>query len=213
MSGDNVGRNRDGTYQFSYGCPDRCVKAIRKERLESYIMEVIRMYLDDEPTILSAADIVNDFSRSRVSANATELPVLRKRLYEIDAEYEAAINRIQNEGSDAPISVMADIRALKDERLDLRKEIASIELVPIQVDGPDLVKRLRGAWDGKDLPLEERKVLIQRVIKRVVVHENTVDVTLDLGTFGGAEGSRTPVRKPERQGFSERSLCFRFPSR
>ena len=29
---------------------------------------------------------------------------------------------------------------------------------------------------------------------------------------GGAEGGRTPVRRPEDQSFSERSLCFDIPS-
>ena len=29
---------------------------------------------------------------------------------------------------------------------------------------------------------------------------------------GGAEGGRTPVRRPDDQSFSERSLCFDIPS-
>ena len=35
---------------------------------------------------------------------------------------------------------------------------------------------------------------------------------LDSSKTGGAEGSRTPVRRSDNQSISERSLCFDIPS-
>ena len=49
---------------------------------------------------------------------------------------------------------------------------------------------------------------------RLSIHEETLALVSRLAFhYGGSEGSRTPVRRLSNLSFSERSLCFRIPSR
>ena len=54
---------------------------------------------------------------------------------------------------------------------------------------------------------------MKRVGKWVETKNKTLENTVFSRVFnGGAEGGRTPVRRPEDQSLSERSLCFNIPS-
>ena len=57
----------------------------------------------------------------------------------------------------------------------------------------------KGTPSGVPQPIHKRKLIL-------------VEEEFDASSFGGGEGSRTPVRKHVRASFSERSLCFNIPS-
>lgn len=212
MHGDCVGKNRNGTLQHSYVCHGKCVKSIRKERLESYVIQLIKEYLEDANTIREAARITNNMSMAIEQENAESGPIIRKRIRECDAEYRATLDLIQAEGANAPVSAMADLKRLREEQAELRTSLANVEKVVVYFDSEMMISNLQAAWDAKNRPLAELKPLVQRAVKRVVVNDGDVRIFLDTGIIGGGEGSRTPVRKLERKGVSERSLWFDFPA-
>ncbi|GHU77876.1 hypothetical protein AGMMS49992_27030 [Clostridia bacterium] len=211
MSGDSCGKDRNGTNQHYYVCRDKCVPSVRKERLEDHVMEAIKSYLDEADTIREAANIANRMAIEVEEEDAASAPAIRKRIKENEKEYTAALNLIQTEGADAPVSAMADLKRLRDEKTELLSDLANMPKTHVYIDAEMMIDNLRAAWEAreKERPLDEQKTLIQRAVKRVVVNADDINVSLSKGTSGGGEGSRTSRHKVKPLYFPRFSLtCF-----
>lgn len=189
MIGQMRGRDRDGTKQRYYCCGEKDVKAVRKEKLEASVMNAIHEYLENQQLIREAEKIINDFAFQKEADAQAEPLAIRKRLREIDAEYNSAIDRIQKEGADAPATLMGDIKRLRDERIELGKELRYVESITVYMDGDALIRDLQEAWNRRNSPLDEKKPLVQRAISKVVVHDGDIKITVNMPTFSGGEGN------------------------
>ena len=58
---------------------------------------------------------------------------------------------------------------------------------------------------------EQQKAVIQSIVSRVELYDDRFVVVPYNCTNGGGEENRTPVRKPFKEVFSERSLRFGIP--
>ena len=64
----------------------------------------------------------------------------------------------------------------------------------------------------KNKSLEDQQRIIKAYIKKVIVYPEYIEIYSEVDTNSGAEGNRTPVRKPIHCSFSHYSQLFDIPS-
>ncbi|MEG2136959.1 MAG: hypothetical protein RR150_12800, partial [Clostridia bacterium] len=197
MTAQVSGRDRDGTLQRRYACPDKCVKRIRKEKAEASVLDYLRRLADDPALVQRVIDIANGFSENEHADNVQDIVEMKARLAEIESKLRSVIDFITAAGVGAPQSLMNEIRELESEKARVQEEIDGLNNPPASLDAEALLKSLRQVTAMADKSLEEQKKAIAQTVRRVVVLDDRIDVYLDNANCGGGEGSRTPVRKPE----------------
>ena len=212
MTAQVSGRDRNGTLQRRYACPDKCVKRIRKEKAEAYVLDYLRQLADDPALVQHAINIANDFAGNEYADHGQEVEELETRLKEIETKLRGVIDFIASAGASAPSSLMDEIRDLESEQARIQQEIVRLTDPPISLDAELLLKGLRQVAALTDQSMEEQKKAIAQIVRRVAVFDDHLCVYLDNANCGGGEGNRTPVRKPENLSFSERSPRFCVPS-
>ena len=216
-----VGKNRNGTVQRSYACNDNCVKRIRVEKIDAAVRDYILQISDDETMLLRAAAIADEYAQADRADCSSELPGLKAEVESINAKLASMVEFISTAGAAAPSTLAQEMLALEDKRADLLAQIELAEApAPAKIDTDEILERvrlLRAALEsGTD---SEKKWAAAQLIRRVIAYDDRIVIQLnvspkraDNSANGGAEGSRTPVRKPGETSISERSLCFNVPS-
>lgn len=75
-----------------------------------------------------------------------------------------------------------------------------------------LKDRLKKDINIKEKSPEEQKRIIKTYVQKVLVFPDYIEIYTDRGLIDGAEGNRTPVRKPIHCRFSHHSQLFDIPS-
>ena len=207
--------------QRSYACNDNCVKRIRVEKIDAAVRDYILQISDDETMLLRAAAIADEYAQADRADCSSELPGLKAEVESINAKLASMVEFISTAGAAAPSTLAQEMLALEDKRADLLAQIELAEApAPAKIDTDEILERvrlLRAALEsGTD---SEKKWAAAQLIRRVIAYDDRIVIQLnvspkraDNSANGGAEGSRTPVRKPGETSISERSLCFNVPS-
>lgn len=145
-----------------------CANRIKKEKLENYIMTVVRRYILDNSDLLEQK-IKKEVDKI-LSAKNTDRNTLRKRLNEIDKEENNCIEFITELGANDKIK--NKLEELAKERTEITK---LLEAAPSK---KDLSKEIR-LWIAKiknnDLSLS-KKDLIRLMVSKIVVSKEDVQI-------------------------------------
>ena len=198
-------KDRNGTIQRYYACPNRCVTAARKEEIESATFAILSAFLQNETILQQAADIAAQFILSQ--DNSEELNDLHRQIQSIEQKTRHMLTALQQDGGAAPVSIINEVRTLDAQRLAL-EEMAQAAKHPGQADTQRLISTLRAAVNAKDRPLAEQKPLIQRAVSCVAVSDTSYRVYLDCSLSGGADPILHIVCTAHR---AKRRLLYTYP--
>ena len=189
---DVVGRNRDGSYQRSYTCPNKCVKRIRYEKLDAHIFDFFDELIADPSIIAQAAEIAAqtaDHAASDIQACAI---AAGKRLQEIDAKISSIVAFIASAGASAPASLADELRTLETERDTCRYDAAAIMTKTKTASAEDILHQLTALAGLRNAEPEAQRTAIQRVIRGIRVTDDAIYIDLiadhsDSDMHGGGD--------------------------
>lgn len=181
------GRDRDGTMQRRYACPDKCVKRIRKEKAEAYVLDYLCMLAGNPHIVEQAVDIANGFTDTENDERRGDLAPLEERAAQIDAQLRSILDFIRTAGASAPASLVGEIQALDQEKADIEREIERVSTTLCPFDAQEVLAGLKRIAGLKNADMEEQKKAIAQAVRRVVVFDDHIDVVLDNSNCGGGD--------------------------
>jgi len=210
----NVGRNRDGTYQMSYCCPNNCVRRIRYEKLDACLFDFFEQIASDRSLINQAADIANRNAALEAEDIQSAAASAKARLAEVNQSIASIVSFISSAGASAPASLANELHRLELERDSLHYDISLSSKKQKIADADTLYQRLTDMIALRNAPPKQQRTHLIRFLRYVRVRTDSIEIAFraDSDTVGGGEGGRTPVRKPDNLSISERSLCIDIPS-
>ena len=207
----NAGRNRDGSYWRAYRCKNKCVKGIEHRKLESCVFDFLKdqvnapAFRDALSSIISQA---REWSSESADVNANEI----RTSLTVAISERASIFKLAAKSDDPPASLLDEIAA-KDAEIDaLKRALFNAENPAASIDEESIYRRLDQISILSSLSPKEQKAVVTDLIESVRIYPDKIDISITTTATGGAEGSRTPVRRSDDQSNSERSLCFDVPS-
>ena len=205
----NAGHNRNGTYQMAYGCAKKHVKYIRWEKLDAMVLDYVRSLASSEAVLRKAAEIASAYTSKQNEDARAAVPQWRAQIADIDRRLQSIAAFIANTGAAAPITLARQMRELEDERAVLTTQIAEAARPRTIISAEDLLDRVRAAAalqdptasasSGSDslqfrnadsaspassFPSEsfqKRKQAVARLIRRITVHDDRVNICLNVG--------------------------------
>jgi site-specific DNA recombinase len=180
------GRDRDGTMQRRYVCPNKCIPRIRHEKLDAYVIDYVASLAQNEDLVRDAVTIANDFAAHENAERERSRAELSERLAAVNAEADNIISYIKTAGANAPASLIDALRSLDIERNNLQSALDDAS-VPRQIDPDQLLASIRRLSDIKSRTPEEQKKEIAQIVRRVDVFADHVNVYLDNPSHGGGD--------------------------
>jgi site-specific DNA recombinase len=218
MCGNKIKSGRNKSLRITYKCNTRKAKKtcdakdIRKDLIESIIIDELETTISED-----GINKLVDFIMEQMNEMSKEIPGeindLEKRLAISNKQIDSMVNAIMNGlFSDA---VKEKLEYLELEKRDLLDRLKYLKINNDLANAPskEKVKEiLRMDMNIKNKSLNDQQRIIKTYIKKVVVYPTYVEIYSEVDTKSGAEGNRTPVRKPIHCSISHHSQSFNIPS-
>lgn len=195
--------DRDGTVQRYYACPNKCVKAARKEQVEGYVLAVIQAYLMNEDIILRAARIAGELMAE--DSNGARRPLiqgLQDAIHEVDQQLSGIAAFIAANGAQAPATLITQLEQLEHRKRNLQLDLQAAQVTRSRIDGRRIIATLRASVQKTNRPLEQ-KAAIQRAVRRVSVSDQLYRVSFDCSAPGGGEPNpiavQSEIERPDQR--------------
>ncbi len=192
-------------------------KEIRREYIEAYVLSQLEAKIFNEKRLPQLAKQFNKYMQQQNSDITVKAGALNGQISRLNKEI-ADIIRIVRQGCSSP-SLVSELEKAEKEKAGLEVQLKQIlnSQSTIHIDEQTLKNVLANHWDAViNRNISECKPFIDQYVEKVLVYGDYVKVVfhlyIDLVSFGGGGGSRTPVRKNDQPGVSERSSCFEFRS-
>ena len=157
-----------------------CFRYANADELERYVIERLRHLSEQDDDFKEIVSGVNMESEKNSNPYKQELSEVEARIKEVEGEIENIIQTIASSGKKALTELLEskaenlqkNLKALKSRRGELKLMIASS---PQRADAELILNALRdfSEFYDKSLPAE-RMAFLQRLIKEVVVTENSI---------------------------------------
>lgn len=193
------GKDRDGTVQRYYVCRDKHVRPSRLEKTEAAVFEAVDHLLENEDALIKSCEIANSFSAAADEDHQQEFLVLKERKQDIAKQNARLLSFIKEHGSDAPASIMDELKALEKESNDIDARIRALRRSTAVYDAKETIALLRAVQEVKEKLPEQQKPVIQAAIRRVLVSEEEIQVQPNWHTCGGDEPPRPISQSVKRR--------------
>ena len=202
MSGCRVNPGGNRSMRVLYKCNNRkakkecTAKDIRKDLVEATVIEE----LDKVLSVTGVEKLIDDLFvevKKQVKEIPDEITLARKQLADITSKIDTMINAIMDGLYSS--SMKEKMNALETQKEFLTDKINYLESRNTLVNMPSkeyLAEKLRKDLDIKQKSPDEQKRIIRTYVQKVVVFPEHIDIKFVVDTTSGAEGNRTPVRKP-----------------
>ncbi len=211
INGASMGKDRNGTIQRYYHCKHKDVRRVRKEKLERYVLDFLKLLATDETIVAQSIEVMNAIIESESSAKSAEEVALQAQLADIEKRIANMIDFIASGGQDAPLTLMDTVRDFEKKKVAISTALEAAKARSNAIDAGQVMAMFQTILDIENSPMEQQKAAIHRAVAQVRLYDDRFEILADNALCGGGEGSRTPVRKSVNQAFSERSRCFRIP--
>lgn len=171
-----AGKDRDGTVQRYYTCKNKDVKPVRLEKAEAAVFAAVDALLLHEDEIKRACAIANEYSANTELDNRAECSDLEKELRKINKQIARLVDFLKKNGSDAPNSIMEEIRSLEKQQSEIKAKIVEKQKPFSRCDAKKTVESLKAIKEAKNWPPEKQKSVIQAAIRRVLVSQSEIQV-------------------------------------
>jgi hypothetical protein len=178
-------------------------KSIRKDKIESIVVEQAMKMLADERVIEKIADLVLALQKQE----DTTVPFLKKQLAEVERGIENMLNAIQK-------GVVTSSTQKRLVELEESKEELEVRIIKEEMNKPTLTREQILFWlykfRGLDVSLREhRQRLIDTFVNAVFLFDDKIVIT-----FNYKDGSKTVKMNDLKKGFnSDLTMCGRLFSK
>lgn len=179
MTIDNVGRNRDGSYQMSYCCPNKCVKRIRYEKMDQHIFDFFDELIADPAVLARAAEIAAENADHEASDIQACAIAAGQRLQEIDAKIASIIAFISSAGAAAPASLANELRELEAQRESCRYDAALVANKAKTASAEEVLNQLAALADLRHAEPAVQRTALRRVVRAIRVNTETIWLDID----------------------------------
>lgn len=179
MTIDNVGRSRDGSYQMSYQCKNKCVKRIRYEKMDEHIFDFFDELIADPAIIARAAEIAHETAVHEQSDIAACAATAAQQLAEIETKIKNITSFIISAGASAPASLADELRRLETEREACRFDASLTIKNTKTADAEEILKHLAALADLRNAEPDVQRVAIRRTIRAIRVSNDAIWIDLD----------------------------------
>jgi len=222
MMGNTKHSGRSKLKYVTYRCGnrDQCKACrnpeLRREYVESYVLDELQKKIFNDEAIPALARQLTEHQAKRDEAAQAEAAKLEKNLRETNKQIENIVSAIASGISNA--SLLSKLEELETQKLKqeqhllehgARKQKAAIT----EEDLRGLLSKFKDHVADRNLP--EIKKFVASYVEKVIVYKEHVDLILKLHVsemqnpqphavvdlHGGAEGSRTPVRRQRHISF------------
>ena len=186
------GRNKDK--YLSYECSSRkrkkdCdMKSIGAEYVENIVIEELEKRILSKESIEKIAEKIYAFAQSQYSTIKNDIQTLKKELSEIQQQIDNIVDAVAKGLFHPSFKEKMDHLEQRKETLLRRLHEAEFQA---QINSPtiDTIKAylLKDA-DIKNKNLDEQKRIIQAYVRKVIVHENELEIYFIVDLNGGGEG-------------------------
>lgn len=183
----NGGRNRDGSYWRVYRCKDKCVHGIEYKKLDRAVMDYLKSLACDPAVIDSALAIAESYCAMSAEDSTAESAELHTRLAESEKARNNIVAFVAASGSDAPQSLLDEIKKYDALCKDLRAEIALCESRALAIDRQKITETINRIQNIDSLPDAEKKAAVASLVGSVTIYEDRVDIDLTTTAAGGAD--------------------------
>ena len=202
MCGNRVHSGRSKSLRITYKCNTRkakheCnAKDIRKDLVESIVIDELQRQLS-EPGIDMIVNALMNQLKTLAKGAPDEIKDLNRKLNGVELKINNIINAIMN-GMNTP-SMKDAMNQLETEKSDLVDRIEYMHKQQEQANIP--TKEMLHDYLAKDMNIknkgpDDQKRIIKTYVKKVLVYPEYIEIYSEVDTNSGAEGNRTPVRKP-----------------
>lgn len=194
MTIDNVGRSRDGSYQNSYSCPNKCVRRIRYEKMDEHIFDFFDELIADPAIIAKAAEIARANSVHELEDIHACAAAADKQLAEIEAKINSIVSFIATVGAAAPASLADQLRELEAQREACRYDAGLIAQKTKAADADEVYQHLAALAGLRYAEPLVQRAAVRRTIRAIRVGQDTIWIDLhasapDSADTGGGEAS------------------------
>jgi site-specific DNA recombinase len=214
MCGNKVRSGRNKSLRITYRCNTRKAKKncnakdIRKDLVEGIVINEVDKMLSNE----GINDLV-EYLYEKIKEISNQIPDeitdLQKQLTDIEKQIEPLVGAIID-GLYSPTvkQKLSDMEIQKQDiidRIDYLENCSCLAKIPSKDYINSIISKDK---DIKNKSPEEQKRIIRAYVKKVIVYPDHLDIISEVDTKTGAEGNRTPVRKPIHCSFSHYSQSF-----
>lgn len=192
MTIDNVGRNRDGSYQMSYQCRNKCVRRIRYEKMDEHIFDFFDEMIADPAIIARAAEIASENAEHEADDIRACAIAAGQRMQEIESKISSIVAFIASAGAAAPASLADELRALEAQRESCRYDATIVSNKTKTASAEDVLKHLTALADLRHADPAIQRTAIRRTIRGIRVNNDTIWIDIlaeppDSALTGGGE--------------------------
>lgn len=183
-------------------------KAVRKDVIESMVIDELDRLLSEEGIDQTLDVLYKDLSQ-KVAELPTEIKKLESDLSKTKSNIDKLIDMaLAASFSDALKNRLEELEVKKSD-LESRIKYQEDELAKVQIPPREFLReRLMNDIHIKEKSPEEQKRIIRTYVEKILIHPDHIDIYIDRGLTHGAEGNRTPVRKPIHCSISHYSQSF-----
>ncbi len=187
-------------------------KAIKKELAEFMVINELDKLLSEEGIEQIIDTVYKDMVKKTMNM-PNEIKKLETRLTQAEKDINKLIDMaLATNFNDSIKNKMEQIEIQKadyNKRIEYLKEELGKTIIPPKEFMRELLKN---DIHIKEKDLDEQKRIIKTYIQKVLIYPDHVEIYTDRGVNSGAEGNRTPVRKPIHCSISHYSQSFDIPS-
>lgn len=181
------GKDRSGNIERYYTCKSRCVKPARLEKLQEAVFDALEAMAANEPQMARACAIANTYADGHDKDNFDEIRALESRLNDLIRQSAKLIGFIKKAGSDAPASILTELRSIDGEKETLQVRLEALRRPSPRYDVEATLSALRSVADIKKQPPAEQKAHVQTAVYRILVSQDAFQVILAWHLGGGDE--------------------------
>ena len=180
-------KDRDGTKQRYYACPNRCCRSARKEEVEGIVLLTIMEYLSREDIIRAAIQAANNFAETAGTEDLPEIEKIDQSIYDTKLQLDQITQFISHNGTQAPATLMDKMRCLESAITNLENERAGIRQSHKKINPDKIIENLKKILYIKNYPPNEQRQLIRQAVSSISVSDSTYRCILNCQVDGGGE--------------------------
>ena len=184
-------------------------KDVNRDRIESIVISVLEQEILSEESISMFIDRIYEYASSLKGDIPKDIKSYELELQGINRQIDNIVNAIASGMFHQSMRTKMDDLENSKEIITKRINEAQRQLNTISVPDKDIMYKYFSQYMNlTNKSLEQKRAAVETFVKKVIVYDDHTDIHIDYTIIHGAEGNRTPVRKPIHCSISHYSQSF-----
>ena len=172
------GKTRSGEIERYYKCSNGCVTPVRLHDMEKAVYDSCSAMAENEMEVRRVCALVNEYIDNAEGGLSGEIAQIENQIISLNRKAQKITSFISENGSEAPASLMEELKAIDRQKLDQNEKIRNLrQRQSVRCDPDDIMRRLRAVKDIEKLPRDQARALIHAAVSRVDVSQEEFNVS------------------------------------